>query len=240
MRARFSMSAFAFVVMLGLIALCLPKSSFAQDISGFVSDDFSATQLDTITWSVIDPRGDSTVSVAENRLRITVPAGTNHDMPNNGDNTAARVMQPIFNTDFELEVKFESPVQAGQIQGIMVEQEAGTTWCSMFTTTALKPAFNPFIHQQCLQQQTGEGHRRRRPDLSSRQTRGQYLDPLLLLRRHHLECRQGSDQHPGTQLGRGTCRQFRRRQCTGAHGNCRLYVQHRHPRRARRRGGDCR
>ena len=124
MRARFSMSAFVWV--LGLIALWLPKSSFAQDISGFVSDDFSATQLDTITWSVIDPRGDSTVSVAENRLRITVPAGTNHDMPNNGDNTSARVMQPLFNTDVELDVKFESPVQAGQIQGIVIEQEAGT------------------------------------------------------------------------------------------------------------------
>ena len=126
MRARFSMSAYAFVVMLGLIALCLPKLSLAQDISGFVSDDFSATQLDTITWSVIDPRGDSSVSVDENQLRITVPAGTNHDMPNNGDNTSARVMQSIFNTDFELDVKFESPVQAGQIQGIIVEQEAGT------------------------------------------------------------------------------------------------------------------
>ena len=65
--------------------------------------------------------------MAENRLRITVPAGTSHDLPNNAENTAARVMQPIFNTDFELEAKFDSPVQAGQIQGIIVEETAGSS-----------------------------------------------------------------------------------------------------------------
>ena len=126
-RASLSMSFYGFTcaLVLGFMSLGLPVRALAQDISGFVSDDFSGAQLDT-TWQFIDPRNDSTASVDGTRLLITVPAGVSHDMPNNAANNAARVMQPLFNTDVELEVKLESPVAAGQIQGIIVEQQAGT------------------------------------------------------------------------------------------------------------------
>ncbi len=126
-RASQSVPAYApfFALALALLLASLPKLAHAQDISGFVSDDFSATQLDRNNWNFIDPRGDSTASVNGTQLLISVPAGKNHDMRTTG-NFSARVMQSIYNTDFQLEAKFISPVQANQLQGITIEQSAGT------------------------------------------------------------------------------------------------------------------
>ena len=128
-RAKLSIAAFSYTctLLVGLVNLVLPQGSAAQDISGFLSDDFSASQLDTTTWTLVDPRNDSSASVNGSQLLISVPQGISHDMPNNAENTAARVMQPIFNTDFTLEAKFESPVLTGQIQGVMVEEAAGSS-----------------------------------------------------------------------------------------------------------------
>ena len=128
-RAKLSIAAFSYTctLLVGLVNLVLPQVSAAQDISGFLSDDFSASQLDTTTWTLVDPRNDSSASVNGSQLLISVPQGISHDMPNNAENTATRVMQPIFNTDFTLEAKFESPVLTGQIQGVMVEESVGSS-----------------------------------------------------------------------------------------------------------------
>ena len=55
---------------------------------------------------------------------IAVPGGTSHDVWSAG-NFAPRLMQTAADTDFELEVKFESPVtSAYQMEGLLVEQDA--------------------------------------------------------------------------------------------------------------------
>ena len=96
--------------------------------AGILSDDFRTGSLNEQTWTIVDPRGDSTVSfagaeTADAQMLLSVPEGTKHDPW--GTNTALRVMQPAANEDFELEVKFESePTQKYQGQGLIVEQDA--------------------------------------------------------------------------------------------------------------------
>ncbi len=101
-----------------------------ENESGIVSDDFSSPSLDTDLWSFVNPLDDSSVSIsgtgtADAHLLITVPGGTEHEVWVGG-NRAPRIMQAANDTDFELEVKFESPLtQAFQNQGLIVEQDTG-------------------------------------------------------------------------------------------------------------------
>jgi hypothetical protein len=96
--------------------------------SYIVSDDFNACTLDTNLWQFFDPVGDATQDMMgtfteDAWLTISVPAGTDHDIWTAG-NRAPRIMQPITDTDFEVEVKFESPLtQTFQMQGVLVEQD---------------------------------------------------------------------------------------------------------------------
>ena len=92
--------------------------------SGFTSDDFNNTNLNTTVWSFIEPSADGAASLNGTQLEIFVPAGTSHDAWSSGNSTA-RVMQAVTDDDFELEVKFESIVTSQyQLQGILVEQDA--------------------------------------------------------------------------------------------------------------------
>jgi len=87
-----------------------------------LSDDFNSTALDP-KWNIVDPVGDSTVSLTGTQLSLSVPSGSSHDVWNTND--AVRTMQPAADVDFELVVKFDSlPTQQYQIQGILVEQDA--------------------------------------------------------------------------------------------------------------------
>ncbi len=90
------------------------------------SDEFNGTSLNTSTWTITDPRNDSTISIANGKLSIFIPSTVNHDSWGpNGDNYAARITQVHDNTDFEVEVKFDSiPSLRFQQQGILVEQDA--------------------------------------------------------------------------------------------------------------------
>jgi regulation of enolase protein 1 (concanavalin A-like superfamily) len=93
--------------------------------AGVRSDQFNSGSLDTDIWTYIDPRGDSSISLTGSQLAISVPAGTSHDAWSGG-NFAPRIMQPVSNADFEIEAKFDSAVtQRFQLQGILVEQDAG-------------------------------------------------------------------------------------------------------------------
>ena len=59
------------------------------------------------------------------QLLLSVPADVSHDVWTPA-NQAPRLMQAIADTDFELEVKFESvPTQRYQLQGLLVEADPG-------------------------------------------------------------------------------------------------------------------
>ncbi len=73
-----------------------------------------------------NPVGDGSVSVNGHALVLSVPGGVEHDSWASGLH-ALRVVQPVANSDFEVESKFESMGSAQyQDEGILVEQDAST------------------------------------------------------------------------------------------------------------------
>lgn len=112
-----------------------PANSFTGDQTKHItrnqltlhSDNFDNSTLNTELWEVLDPRNDSKFTMVSNGtkngfLSISVPAGSEHDVWNG--NNAPRVMQSVGNTDFEVEVKFESQLyRRYQMQGIIIEQD---------------------------------------------------------------------------------------------------------------------
>ena len=92
-----------------------------------VSDDFSSGVLDGSVWRVEGPSGVSAglgVSGSEAYLELVTPDGS-FDVwrTNNG----ARAMQDVADGDFAVETRFLStPTERFQMQGILVEQDAGT------------------------------------------------------------------------------------------------------------------
>ncbi|MFN0158702.1 MAG: DUF1349 domain-containing protein [Bacteroidota bacterium] len=100
----------------------------AKHPSGIVSDDFNVFGLDPNRWTFVNPVGDAFLSMTgtntpDARVSIALPAGSVHDVWNLG-NTSGRILQEISNTNFEVEAKFDSPMNGEyQIQGIMVQQD---------------------------------------------------------------------------------------------------------------------
>jgi len=91
---------------------------------GVLRDDFDGAELDGGVWMFVDPRGDSSVGVAESAAFISVAAGLDHDAWT--ANTAPRVLRAVGDFDFEVEAKFDSVVaERFQMQGLLVEGEAG-------------------------------------------------------------------------------------------------------------------
>ncbi len=124
MRVRFVQLASS-AVALAVIAV-LPASPASAAAGAPVSDDFHASSLNTSLWSVENPVGDGSVSLNGHALVMSLPAGTDHDLWTGGSR-ALRVVQPVANSDFEVETKFESMGSAKyQDQGIVVEQDAST------------------------------------------------------------------------------------------------------------------
>lgn len=99
------------------------------NLSGPVSDDFNTYVFDPLVWTTVDPVGDATFSLTGTNTGnawavISLPGGTDHDVWRYG-NKSARIMQPIADDNFEVEVKFESLInQKYQMQGILVEADA--------------------------------------------------------------------------------------------------------------------
>jgi regulation of enolase protein 1 (concanavalin A-like superfamily) len=86
-------------------------------------EDFDGIALNTSRWTFTNPLGDSTQSVSGGKLYLSVPAGTEHDLWT-GVYTVPRIMRPVPNKDFTLQVKFDSAVtQRYQQQGLLVEQD---------------------------------------------------------------------------------------------------------------------
>ncbi|MCK5571900.1 MAG: hypothetical protein KAJ12_04035, partial [Bacteroidetes bacterium] len=87
-----------------------------------VSDEFNSPTLNTSVWTFIDPLTDGTQSMTGSQLSITAPAGTVHDAWDGG-NFTPRVIQNTNNTDFDVEVKFDSPMtQEYQISGVLIQE----------------------------------------------------------------------------------------------------------------------
>ncbi|MEM7167478.1 MAG: DUF1349 domain-containing protein [Planctomycetota bacterium] len=111
------------IALVSFVGTSTPQAE-AQGASGIVSDDFNACTLNLALWTVVDPVGDANVSVTgggtdDAQLLISLPAG-NHDAW--VVNESVRVMQPVSNTDFDVEARFESTLDAPfQMQGVMVQ-----------------------------------------------------------------------------------------------------------------------
>ncbi len=119
----------------------------ASSPAGIGSDEFNGSSLSS-TWTVVDPRGDSTVTVGGGTVSISSPGSPTHDIWVNGVN-AARIMQPVSNNDFQVESKFDSAVtQKYQLQGILVTDGANNflrfgNYSTGSLTKAFVAAINP-------------------------------------------------------------------------------------------------
>jgi hypothetical protein len=99
-------------------------STTGPDLSNIVSDDFFSPALDPNVWTFIDPVGDASFGITGTQVTLSVPEDSDHSVWIPG-NRSARIMQPAADENFELEVKFESPVTLRyQQQGIIVEEDA--------------------------------------------------------------------------------------------------------------------
>ena len=96
------------------------------DPSTIVSDDFNQCTLNTQLWSFTDPQAATSPSnyrLDGDRLEITVPGGTGHDIWTSGIQ-APHLLQSANNTDFTVEVKFTSSVDLPiQLQGILIKED---------------------------------------------------------------------------------------------------------------------
>src|SRR5699024_201483 len=91
-----------------------------------VSDDLSVSSLGS-GWSVSDPVGDGSVELVgqgtgDAYLSMTVGAGESHDAW--GVNRSLRVVQEVSDSDFAVDVGFDSvPSATNEDQGLLVEQD---------------------------------------------------------------------------------------------------------------------
>jgi Chitobiase/beta-hexosaminidase C-terminal domain/FG-GAP-like repeat len=106
-------------------ALSTASYTLIASTGGVVSDNFDETALNSSLWTVENPLGDGTITMNGSAATLNVPMGTTHDLTAAGDN-ALRIMQPISNSDFSVDVRFQSAVEIGnQDEGILVEQDSG-------------------------------------------------------------------------------------------------------------------
>ncbi len=98
----------------------LPLHGFKQ---AFVTDNFTSGVLAASLWSIIDPQQNATVTVAGEAVSITVPANGLDQQPDSPVNSAPRIIQPASDLDFDLEARFDSPLNAGQQQGLLFQED---------------------------------------------------------------------------------------------------------------------
>src|SRR5918996_5036574 len=102
-----------------------PDATFATGAcsSSIRSDSFNSASLNTDIWTVVDPLGDAVVTTTGSQAEISLPAGVAHDVWV-GIDTVARLLQPVPDADFEIEVKFDRLVtSAFQQQGLILEED---------------------------------------------------------------------------------------------------------------------
>lgn len=98
-------------------------TSACSGAGGPISDNFDSPALNNTLWSFVNPAGDGTLNLNGSGVVLQVPQGARHDAGPAGNGTV-RLMQPVSNVDFEVEVRFQSSVMfRTQRQGIIVEQD---------------------------------------------------------------------------------------------------------------------
>ena len=117
---------FSKIILISIILAC----SQSVRASALLSDDFNVTTTESNpTWIFYDPyagnnAAESTLTYSGENALISIPAGLQHDawIPLD-NNKAPRLLQTAPNTDFQIEVKFETePKIRHQLQGIIVQQ----------------------------------------------------------------------------------------------------------------------
>lgn len=118
------------VLALALLSVAIPLGSILSQGGPIVtSDDFSTGQLNTDLWTFVNPQEDGSYRLtgagsSDAWLNLTVTAGIDHDVWTDGP-LAARVMQNAADTNYDLEVKFESPVSGMyQLEGLILQQDS--------------------------------------------------------------------------------------------------------------------
>jgi hypothetical protein len=90
-----------------------------------VSDEFNSITLNGV-WTFVPLGRGETYGLPGTELQMSVPSGSEHDFWTTGYHVA-RMMQSVNNTDFEVEVKWNSGIDgdasAYKLQGIVVEQD---------------------------------------------------------------------------------------------------------------------
>ncbi len=116
-----------------------PNQTFETlDFGELYSDDFNSCQLNDGVWTAINV-GEGDLFMNGVQLEINVPGGKSHDWNTPGG--PPRVMQSSSNGDLDIEIKFDSAIsQIGQMQGIMLSEDADTYARFAFERTAGKGA----------------------------------------------------------------------------------------------------
>ena len=92
-----------------------------------ISDDFYPETTLQSPWTFFDPVGDAVLTLTGTNAEISVPSGVSHDLWTGSGNRAPRMLQPAPNTDFQVEIKFESvPSSTYQLQGIIIQEDNDT------------------------------------------------------------------------------------------------------------------
>jgi len=103
--------------------------------AGASTTDSFTGNLNTSLWTFLNPAG-GTYSLNGSELLLRAPGGSNHDPAFGGSNNAVGIMQPIANTDFTAELKFDSvPTLQYQFQGAIVKQDAANYLRIQFGST---------------------------------------------------------------------------------------------------------
>ncbi len=91
---------------------------------GPVSDSFDGSSLNTALWAFINPAGDAVLTMNGTAATLNLPQSSVHD-PWTGGNGGVRLMQNVPNSDFQVQVRFQSDVEIGnQEEGIIVQQDS--------------------------------------------------------------------------------------------------------------------
>ena len=105
-----------------------PDSTFeTTPAPELASDDFSRFNLDRNLWAFVNPLNTGRmrmvgVGTSDARVELSVPAGIEHDPY--GTNFTPRLMQDVQNDDFDIALRYESPLDLKyQIQGVIIEED---------------------------------------------------------------------------------------------------------------------
>jgi hypothetical protein len=134
---------FAFLVVIACVVSLLGSGSAIAGNTTFKSADFNGKNLDRSVWTLVNPRNDGGVGLANKNtdnaaLWLTVPKGIDHDIWTSGDN-ALKIMQTAADEPFNLEAKWLSPLSGGtsesyQAQGVFVSDGSSSNMLFGFTT----------------------------------------------------------------------------------------------------------